>query len=79
MAFLDRVRELIPLFYIYLLLTRARTSLAPSAVTSFLDDFLVAVFLPHLEDNVSEAFSQITDGDEFQTVNWSDANLGLLL
>ena len=38
---------------------------------SFLDDFLVAVFLPQLEDTVSDAFSRITDDDVFQTTNRS--------
>jgi len=37
-------------------------------VTSFLDDFLVAVFLPQLEDTVTDAFSRIADDDTFQTV-----------
>jgi hypothetical protein len=40
-----------------------------STVTSFLDDFLVAVFLPQLEDTVSEAFGRIADDDSFQTTN----------
>jgi hypothetical protein len=47
-------------------------------VTSFLDDFLVAVFLPQLEDTVSEAFSHITDADGFQTVK-PEPGFGLLL
>lgn len=42
-----------------------------STVTSFLDDFLVAVFLPQLEDTVSDAFSRITDDDTFQTTSQS--------
>jgi hypothetical protein len=42
-----------------------------STVMSFLDDFLVAVFLPQLEDTVSDAFSRITDDDAFQTTNRS--------
>jgi hypothetical protein len=42
-----------------------------STVMSFLDDFLVAVFLPQLEDTVSDAFSRIADDDAFQTTNRS--------
>lgn len=42
-----------------------------STVMSFLDDFLVAVFLPQLEDTVSDAFSRITDDDTFQTTSRS--------
>jgi hypothetical protein len=38
-----------------------------STVTSFLDDFLVAVFLPQLEDTVSDVFTRITEMDTFQT------------
>jgi len=68
LAFLDRVKELIPYFIIEDV-TNFRASLASSTVTSFLDDFLVAVFLPQLEDTVSDAFSSITDDDAFQTVN----------
>ena len=45
----------------------ARNSLVSSTVTSFLDDFLVAVFLPQLEDTVAAAFGHITDDDTFQT------------
>jgi len=56
-SFLDRVKELIP------------ASLVSSTVTSFLDDFLVAVFLPQLEDTVSEAFSSIVDSDSWQTTS----------
>ena len=70
--FLERVKEIIPyessdlqsLFY--------RTSLVSSTVMSFLDDFLVAVFLPQLEDTVSDAFSRITDDDTFQTTSRSE-------
>ena len=40
-----------------------------STVTSFLDDFLAAVFLPQLEDTVLDAFSRITDEDMFQTTS----------
>ena len=40
-----------------------------STVTSFLDDFLVAVFLPQLEDTVTDAFSRIANDNTFQTVS----------
>jgi len=50
-------------------LTGNRSSLVASTVTSFLDDFLVSVFLPQLEDTISDAFSRITDEDMFQTTS----------
>ena len=49
----------------------SRPSLVSSTVTSFLDDFLVAVFLPQLEDTVTDAFNRIVDEDAFQTTNRS--------
>jgi len=66
-SFLERVKELIPYVSYQPWLTITRSSLVSSTVTSFLDDFLVAVFLPQLEDTVSDAFSRITDDDTFQT------------
>jgi exocyst complex component 4 len=65
-AFLDRVKELIP-YMMSIIFANCRHSLVSSTVTSFLDDFLVAVFLPQLEDTVSERFNKITEDDEFQT------------
>lgn len=69
-SFLDRVKELIPYLLVFLVsvLIFSRGSLVSSTVTSFLDDFLVAVFLPQLEDTVSDTFSRITDDDSFQTI-----------
>jgi exocyst complex component 4 len=82
-SFLDRVKELIPyalstllpLSFVFLFCrgdTYGRPSLVSSTVTSFLDDFLVAVFLPQLEDTVTDAFSRIVDEDMFQTTNRPD-------
>ena len=71
-SFLDRVKDLIP--YVFPKTSQLiphRSSLVSSTVTSFLDDFLVAVFLPQLEDTVSDAFSHITDDDTFQTASRS--------
>lgn len=47
---------------------KGSASLVGSTVTSFLDDFLVAVFLPQLEDTVTDAFNRIAENDTFQTV-----------
>jgi len=57
------------LFLTWMLMSRP--SLVSSTVTSFLDDFLVAVFLPQLEDTVTDAFNRIVDEDAFQTTNRS--------
>ena len=68
-SFLDRVKELIPSSHHPFLADSCRSSLVASTVTSFLDEFLVAVFLPQLEDTVSDAFSRITGEDMFQTTS----------
>lgn len=56
LAFLQRVKEIVP----------AGSGIALSTLTSFLDDFLVNVFHPSLDDTMHELFSQVTgDMDAF--------------
>ncbi|KAI5806550.1 Sec8 exocyst complex component-specific domain-containing protein [Peziza echinospora] len=57
LAFLQRVKEIVP----------AGSGIALSTLTSFLDDFLVNVFHPSLDDTMHDLFSQVTsDIDAFQ-------------
>ncbi|RPB25906.1 hypothetical protein L211DRAFT_856536 [Terfezia boudieri ATCC MYA-4762] len=62
LAFLQRVKEIVP----------AGSGIALSTLTSFLDDFLVNVFHPSLDDTMHELFSQVTgDMDAFtQDPQW---------
>ncbi|OLL25104.1 putative exocyst complex component sec8 [Neolecta irregularis DAH-3] len=53
-AFLERVKEIKPL----------ATGEKSTAFTSFLDDFLVNVFLPQLEDTIVDLFNTATKGSE---------------
>lgn len=62
LAFLQRVKEIVP----------AGSGIALSTLTSFLDDFLVNVFHPSLDDTMHELFGQVTgDMDAFtQDSQW---------
>ena len=62
LAFLQRVKEIVP----------AGSGIALSTLTSFLDDFLVNVFHPSLDDTMHELFSHVTgDMDAFvQDPHW---------
>lgn len=62
LAFLQRVKEIVP----------TGSGIALSTLTSFLDDFLVNVFHPSLDDTMHELFSQVTgDMDAFmQDQHW---------
>ncbi|CAZ79734.1 unnamed protein product [Tuber melanosporum] len=57
LAFLNRIKDIVP----------AGSGIVLSTLTSFLDDFLVNVFHPSLEDTIRDLFNQTTsDLDAFQ-------------
>ncbi|CUS10633.1 unnamed protein product [Tuber aestivum] len=57
LAFLSRIKDIVP----------AGSGIVLSTLTSFLDDFLVNVFHPSLEDTIRDLFNQTTsDLDAFQ-------------
>lgn len=63
LAFLNRIKEIVP----------AGSGIVLSTLTSFLDDFLVNVFHPSLEDTIRDLFNQTTgDLDAFhQDPQWA--------
>ncbi|KAI5791293.1 Sec8 exocyst complex component-specific domain-containing protein [Pyronema domesticum] len=63
LAFLNRIKEIVP----------TGSGIVLSTLPSFLDDFLVNVFYPSLEDTIRDLFNQTTgDVDAFhEDINWS--------
>ena len=62
--FLSRLKEIVP----------TNSNIATSTLTSFLDDFLVNVFQPQLEETMADLCNQVfSETDAFhQDTNWSE-------
>lgn len=63
LEFLNRLKETVP----------SNSEIATSTLTSFLDDFLVNVFQPQLEETMSDLCNQVfTEADSFhQDAHWN--------